>query len=209
MVSPRWLPLLALGCAAALSADDARGQGDDCPASIDDWQADHGALRAGLSCGTFIGTTDGWGGPFSRGEFRYRKALTLPYELEVTWRRLGSDGGESLSVIVPGGYLLLKRDAYGFYAFSDSAFQWRPLPGFRTHRESTVKVQQSAREIAVWVDGQPLDRIPFAAPSLGGTVGLGVKGASGYRSRMIFHGFAVRSLAPQGQAPSTSPVRPK
>jgi hypothetical protein len=198
----RWFALLALAAASVLPAVStvaALGAEGDCASSLTDWQTARGALQPGLACGSFVGTTDGWGGPFSAAEFRATKPVSLPLEVEVTWRRLGSDGGESLTLILPGGFLLLKRGEYGFYGFSESAFKWVALPGFSTHRESTVRVVQRATEILIWVDGKAIGRVPFTAPSASGPVGVGIKGASGYRSRMMFRGFRVRAL---GEAPA-------
>jgi hypothetical protein len=129
--------------------------------------------------------------------------------MAVTWQRLGSDEGESLSLGLRGGYLLLRRGAYGFYAFSETAFAWQALPGFSTHRESTVRVEQRAKEILLWVDGAKVGVLPFEAPAGSGPVGLGMKGASGYRSRMVFRDLSVTSLDVAAQNGSTSPPRPK
>ncbi len=96
-------------------------------------------------------------------------------------------------------------------------------PGFSTQRESTVRVEQRPREIVLWVDGVRAGALPFEAPRGSGNVGLGFKGASGYRSRMVFRDFSVTALevgrdggrppippGPAGaQNGSTSPARPK
>ena len=211
MLVRRWFALFALAAAVLMPAHAALGAEGECASSLDDWRAVRGSLQPGLSCGSFIGTTDGWSGPFSSGEFRSTKTVSLPIEVEVTWRRLGSDGGESLSLILPGGSLLLKRGEYGFYGYSESTFKWVALPGFSTHRESTVKVVQRATEIDLWIDGTWVGRVPFTAPSASGAIGIGLKGASGYRSRILFRDFSVRSLGTgaQGQIPLVSAVRSK
>lgn len=200
-------PARVMAAAMALSATLVTGAApaEPCAMSAASFQVVNGALSEGLACGTFFLATDGWSGPFSRGDVSYAKPVAVPFAMEVTWQRLGSDGGESLSLGLRGGILLLRRGEYGFYAFSQS-FQWNPLPGFSTLRESTVRVEQRAKEIVLFVDGRRVGVLPFVAPAGSGEVGVGLKGMSGYRSRMRFRDFSVISLE---QAPSASPARSK
>jgi hypothetical protein len=170
----------------------------------------YGALAPGLACGSFIATTDAWNGPFSRAEFVHDPPVSTPFAVQVTWQRLGPDAGESLSIVLPQGYLLLRRGQFGFYAYSESGFRWLDLPGFSPHRESTVRVEQRPQDITLWVDGQRAGVIPFVAGRTVGTVGIGFKGAPGYRSRMRFRDFSVTPLDPgPRQASATSSARPK
>lgn len=180
----------------------------DCPSSLADWGVEHGGLQAGLGCGVFLGTTDGWSGPFSYGHYLYKKPVTAPYALEVTWQRLGSDGGEPLELILLGSILLLRDGQWGLYTYSEPEFYWRPLPAFRSHQRSAVRVEQRAAEILVWVDGAPVGRAAFAAPKPTGQVGVRFKGSSNHRSRMWFRDFTVHGLG-EGQPPSASAARPK
>lgn len=205
---PRLAPL-AVVAAVVLAVPPAGAEGGGCPESVTSFRAVHGSIAPGLACGTFIVTTDGWSGPFSRARIEVEKPVIVPFAVQVTWQRLGGDGGESLALVLRGGDLLLRRGEYGFYSFSEASFAWRPLPGFSTHRESTVRVEQRAREIVLWVDGVRAGAVPFEAPAGSGHVGLGVKGASGYRSRMVFRDFSVTPIEASAQKGATSPARSK
>jgi hypothetical protein len=193
-----------LGAASSASADSPRRE---C-ATLDDWSVEHGGLRAGLDCGVFLGTTDGWSGPFSYGHFLYKKPIVAPYALEVTWQRLGSDGGEPLELVLLGGILLMRDGQWGLYTYSEPDFRWQSLPGFRSHRRSTVRIEQDTTRILVWVDGVPAGSVAFTPASLSGRVGVRFKGSSTYRSRMWFRDFTVQGLG-GGQPPSASAARPK
>ena len=198
----------AILLALALAPPAARADEGACAPSIPRRSACSTIDSPGLGCGTFLVATDAWSGPFSRAEIYQDRPVAAPFAVQVTWQRLGSDGGESLSLLLRGGFLLLRRGEYGFYAFSESAFVWRPLPGFSTHRESTVRAEQRAREIVVWIDGRRAFTVPFEAPAAAGGVGLGMKGASGYPLRMVFRDFSVTPL--DGQKGASAPAaRPK
>jgi hypothetical protein len=194
-----------LVAASAAHAEPPRG---DCPVTLGDWSIEHGGLRAGLGCGVFFGTTDGWSGPFSYGHYLYKTPVTAPYAIEVTWQRLGSDGGEPLELVLLGSILLMRDGQWGLYTYSEPDFHWRPLPGFRSHRRSAVRVEQHATRILVWVDGVPAVDVAFAAPALTGQVGVRFKGSSSFRSRMWFRDFSVQGLG-DGQPPSASASRSK
>ena len=102
-----------------------------------------------------------------------------------------------MSVLLVGSILLMKDDEYGLWVFSEAQWAsdgWRPLRGFRAHRESSVTVEQRAKEVVLRVDGKRIDSWAFAAPTKTGNVGIGFKGASGYRSRMTFRDFVVQKL---------------
>lgn len=198
----------AVALALALAAGPAGADGA-CPESVAAFRVIEGSIAPALTCGTFLVATDGWSGPFSRADIEYDKSFAAPFAVQVTWQRLGSDEGESLSLTLRGGYFLLRRGAYGFYAFSETAFAWHDLPGFSTQRESTVRVEQRPREIVLWVDGVLAGAVPFDAPLGSGNVGLGFKGASGYRSRMVFRDFSVTPLEEGAQKRSTSSPRSK
>jgi hypothetical protein len=206
--TPRLAPF-AVTLALATSPAGAGADGGACPESIASFRALSGSIVPALACGTFLVATDAWSGPFSRAEIQYDRAFAVPFAAQVTWQRLGSDGGESLSLMLRGGYLLLRRGEYGFYAFSETAFAWHALPGFSTHRENTVRAEQRTREIVLWVDGVRAGALPFEAPAGSGPVGLGFKGASGYRSRMVFRDFSATPLDAGAQKGSASPPRPK
>lgn len=207
MRGPLPLVLGAAGLTLAFAPAAARAEAD-CPSTLGDWVVEHGGLRAGLGCGVFLGTTDGWSGPFSYGHFLQVKPVTLPYRVEVTWQRLGSDGGEPLELVLLGSILLIKNGHWGLYTYSEPDFYWRPFQGFSSHRRSTVRVEQRAEQIVVWVDGVLIGGAAFAAPTSTGQVGVRFKGSSSYRSRLWFRDFKAQGLD-GGQPPSASATRPK
>jgi hypothetical protein len=189
----RWFAPIACVAAALFPPRAASGDGA-CAASTAGWVVQRGSLAPGLGCGSFIGASDAWSGPFSRAEFLREQPVSVPYAMEVTWQRLGPDGNMALSLFVRGGILLLKHGVYGFYHYSESDFQWRDLPGFSPYRESTMKVEQREQDIVVWIDGRRAIVIPFAAPRSPGLVGLGMKAERGHRSRLVFRGFSLTQL---------------
>jgi hypothetical protein len=190
----RWVAPIAGIAATLFVTRAATGDGAPCASSTAGWVVNRGSLAPGLACGSAVGATDAWSGPFSRCEFVREQPVSVPFAMEVTWQRLGPDGNMSLGLFVRGGILLLKQGAYGFYHYSESDFQWRDLPGFSPYRESTMKVEQREQDIALWIDGRRAFVIPFAAPRSPGLVGLGLKGERGHRSRMRFHGFSLTPL---------------
>jgi hypothetical protein len=165
------------------------------------WELARGSLQRGLLPSSFVLATDASPSRFSDGEMVSSRNVALPYRLEVAWRRLGPESGRSLHVSVVGGIVLVKSGAVALWSFSDtSRFAkegWTRVPGMRTNDAHAIAVEQDQRTISVSIDGVLIKQFGMRAARGEGRVGVGLKGASGHRTRLY-----VRSLeVTEGQAP--------
>lgn len=159
------------------------------------WQAQEGSAEPGRTPGSFVLATDGSAALFSTALLLATEDVDLPFQLDVTWRRLGPEAGRSLHVQVLGGVVLVKTGVVGLFAYDEAAFAatgWIPVPGLRSHDEHAVRVVQTARQVTLALDGIEVARWPLIAPHPRGRVGVGGKGARGYRSRIFVRSLAVR-----------------
>lgn len=196
----RWIAVAVLAAPGAARADE-------CRARLDDWQVRQGDLQPGRACGSYVAATSDATIAYSFGQLSWRRPVAVPYQLTVTWRRLGSDT-RSLELEVLGAVVLFADDEVAVW-IDDPSFAvdgWRPLPGYRVREVHTVRAVQTATEIAVTVDGREVGRWRLAAPARAGTVALAWKGQRGARERIWFAGVEV---APLGHSPATSSSRPR
>ncbi len=166
------------------------------------WKATRGALEPGKIANSFVLTTEAAPGRFSDGEVMAVEPVAIPYRLDVTWRRLGPEGGRSMHVTVADAVVLIKTGKLGLYAFDEAAFAalgWTPLPGFDANAEHQVAVTQTKTEIIVAIDGREVKRFALAVARDSIRPGVGMKGATGYRSAIYVRSLAVRELAAQSQ----------
>lgn len=160
------------------------------------WVAVRGTLAPARLPGSYVLTGDAAPARYSDGELVSEAAVPLPYRLDVVWRRLGPEGGRSMHVQVVGGVVLIKTGKISFYAYDDTAFAatgWLPLPGVSTHDEHAVSVSQDRRQVVVVIDGKETARFPLAVNRDAGKVGVGMKGASGFRTSIYLRSIDVRS----------------
>jgi hypothetical protein len=189
------MALAAVAAVVSASAGGATGA-PPCDAALADWEVLQGTLAPAERCGAFIGTTSGGYASFSYGEYGYRPAVALPYELSLDWQRLGPEA-KSLELRLGGAILLLKDGAYGLYV-DDVLFDrdsWQPLPGFSARARHHVTVRQDHESVTLVVDGKTLRRFALDTPEASAHVAVAFKGARAYRSRMWFADVSVKSLA--------------
>ena len=197
----------ALIVVAALAAGATPAAAEPCAARLADWQVRQGDLQPGLACGSYVGASSDATIAYSFGQLVWRRPVAVPLQLDVTWRRLGSDT-RSLELELLGAVLLFGDDRVGLW-IDDPSFAadgWHPLPGYRVRDLHAVRAIQTASEVIAFVDGREVGRWRFAAAGRSGTVGLGWKGQRGARERVWFHGFAVTT---PGHSPATSGPRPR
>lgn len=189
---------LILGLTLVAAAVPRASRGDDvCPARLDDWTVIRGTIQAGRGCGRYVLATDAAAARFSSVEVTWRAEVTLPYQARVSWRRLGPEGGRSLSVVILGAVVLIKDGAVALYPWDEAAFAahgWEPVDGLRTHDEHAVEVTQTSTEVVVRLDGAVVASWALAVSNARGRVGLAAKGASGHRSKVSIRDFAVAPL---------------
>jgi hypothetical protein len=163
-----------------------------CRDPLADWRVDAGELRRGAQCGTFIGTTDANTGLFSFGRYALRTPVDLPFEFQVTWRRLSHE--RSLEIGVLGAVVLLNDNTCGKFV-NNPSFVWDSLPGYRPSQQHTITVRQDAKQIVLLVDGAKACSWAFAAPVKRGELSVGFKAPSGDRARLLFRDVQVRPWA--------------
>lgn len=164
------------------------------------WVATRGALEPGRAPGSFWVTTAPVPGRFTSGDAMSTADVHLPFQLDVRWRRLGPDAGRSLHVIIAGGVLLVQSGQVALYTYDEAALAargWTAVPGLDTHREHVVGVHQDAREVRVSIDGVEVLRQPLITARAATKVGVGLKGAGGYRSALLVTSIAVTELPAQ------------
>jgi len=159
------------------------------------WVATRGAMEPGRMPGSFWLATEAVPGRFSNGEVMSTEAVELPYRIDVVWRRIGPEGGRSMHVTVAGAVILVQTGRVGVYAFDEVALEargWTPVPALRTHDEHMVSVIQDAREVTILVEGKEVARYPVVVTRPSTKVGVGMKGAKGFRSTIYVRSIAVR-----------------
>lgn len=176
-----------------------------CP-DVTPWEVVRGSLAPAGGCGAWVLTTNGVRRGYSYGELRYAQPITIPYEVSVTWQRLGADA-RSMDLRVLGASVLVGEERVALYVEGDdarfAADGWRPVPGLHAHDEHRVSVKQDARSIALTVDGTVVATWAFEARAATGPLVLGLKGAPGYRARAVFRDLQI------AQSAAASPVRPR
>lgn len=143
----------------------------------------------------FVLTTDAAPGRFSSGEVRSSRKVGLPYELDVTWRRLGPEAGRSMHVQIGGGVVLIKDHKLALYTYDEATFAtrgWTALPGYRSHDRHTVTVAQDHHAVTISVDGAVAATFPLEHAADEAVLGVGFKGATGFRSRIYVEDVTVR-----------------
>ena len=163
-------------------------------ASAAPWKAPRGTLEAGRLEGSFLLSSDAAPGRYSEASMITTDAVTLPYSLSATWRRLGPEAGRSMHVLVAGGVVLVKSGAIAFYAYDDTAFAqgaWRPLAGHLAQAEHAIAVHQDHHTIVVSIDGAEVARYALEVARESAFVGFGMKSAPGLRSAIYVRGIAL------------------
>lgn len=161
------------------------------------WIATKGAVEPGRVPGSFWVTTEPVPGRFTSGAAMSSAEVRLPYQLDVRWRRLGPESGRSLHVIIAGAVVLIQSGRVALYTYDEAALVargWTAVPGLDTHREHAVRVTQDAAEVQVAIDGGVVLRQALVATAATATVGVGLKGAGGYRSALLVSAIAVTEL---------------
>ena len=161
------------------------------------WVVTRGAMEPGRAPGSFWVTSEPVPGRFTNGEVLSTTAVRLPYRLDVRWRRLGPEGGRSLHVIIAGGIVLVQTGRLALYAYDEAALAargWTAVPALDTHGEHAIGVRQDAAEVRVFVDGVEVLRQPLVTARATTKVGVGLKGAGGYRSALLVTSIAVTEL---------------
>jgi len=188
---------VALVLLGSVSTPARVARADVCVSGLADWEVARGRLFAAESCGAFYATATPLQSTFAYGDFGYRTSVRLPFDMGVTWRRLGPDSHRPLELRILGGLLLFKDGAYGLYLHDDARFQgkdgWRELAGFRTHDVHTVLVHQTEASVSLTIDGKLVDLWSYRSPIKTGRVGLAMKAAAGYQSLVWFKNFRPAS----------------
>lgn len=161
------------------------------------WKPSRGTAAHGKQPGSWILASDAAPGRYSVGELITVEEVALPYRFTITWRRTGVEAGRSMHVLVAGGVVLIKSGRINFYPYDDAAFasmDWQPLANHAVQDEHTLVVTQDAREVVVTIDGAPAARYPLAVARTTTHVGVGMKAAPGYRSKVYLRALDVAPL---------------
>ncbi|MFT3694418.1 MAG: hypothetical protein QM831_14825 [Kofleriaceae bacterium] len=164
-------------------------------ASAEPWRATEGSLEAGLAPESYILSTNAAPGRYSEGTAIAPVEVDLPYRFDLHLRRLGPEAGRSMHVLVAGGIILIKENAISFYAYDDAAFasgEWKHLEGYRAHDDHAIRVDQDANRVTVTIDNRAPVVFPLAVARKKARVGVGMKGAPGYRSQIAVHDLVVK-----------------
>lgn len=179
--------LAMLGAATAAGADAPAGG----------WRLTQGTLAPGREPGSFLLASDAAPGRYSVGEMISREPVAVPFRFSLRWRRLGPEAGRSLHVLVGGGVVLIRSGKVSYYAYDDTAYgdgAWTALPGHRAQDEQSIEVAQDAREVVVTIDGRVAARYPQVIARASTHIGVGMKSAPGFRSKIYVRDLDVRPL---------------
>jgi hypothetical protein len=158
------------------------------------WKVTRGSLEQGRVPRSFILQSDAAPGRYSEASVITTEPVTLPYEIDATWRRLGPEAGRSMHVLVAGGVVLIKSGAIAFYAYDDTAFaqgEWKPLPGHQAQTEHAISVWQDRHRVVVTLDGDEVATYDLEVTRDSAHVGFGMKSAPGFRSAIYVHDVMI------------------
>jgi hypothetical protein len=167
-----------------------------CIADLGAWTVRQGSFAPGAGRCEWLLATNAGNTRFSYGEARLVRDIPVPFDFEVTWRRLGPEQ-KPLELHVPGAILLVADGRYGLYVDEPSFAKdgWHDLPGFSVHARSTVRVRREKRGVILWVDGREIHRWQVLPEvDRAAHVAVGFKGAGTYRSRLWLADVTVRPL---------------
>jgi hypothetical protein len=100
---------------------------------VDDWEVRQGDLQPGRACGSYVAASNDATIAYSFGQVRWRRPVAIPYQVAVTWRRLGADT-QSIELELIDAVVLFTDDKVALW-IDDPSFAldgWHPLPGYRT-----------------------------------------------------------------------------
>ena len=80
------------------------------------WEARQGSLEPLPDCRGFVATSDANVDIYSKAFFALRQPAHVPYEVSLTWRRLGPEVQKPLELWMSGVALLLSEERYGFWS---------------------------------------------------------------------------------------------
>ena len=165
-------------------------------ANADVWKATRGTLEPGKLSNSFLLTSDAAPGRYSEAGMITTAPVALPYTLQATWRRLGSEAGRSMHILVAGGVVLIKNGAVAFYAYDDTAFaqgDWRPVSDHVAQRENIIKVHQDKQRVTVWINGSEVAHYDLAVARDSANIGFGMKSSPGWRSAIYVRDISIQS----------------
>lgn len=180
--------------------------------ATDAWDAVQGDLQPGRACGTMVAATNGASIAYSFGQLTWKRPVTVPYRVTVTWRRLGTDT-RTLEVQLIGAVVLFGNDEVALW-IDDPTFEadgWHPVARYRPRDLHTIEVVQRSSEVTVAIDGRVVRRWPVRAERRQGKVGLAFKGQRGAREKVWLGAATVAALdgGGVGQTSATSAARSK
>lgn len=148
--------------------------------------ADQGAvLTPAGGCAALIVETQPSNSLFSWSGARVTGSTEPRFEVEAWWRRLGERPGSALEIAFPGGSLLVRDGAVGWW---EDAAHWTAQGWMawdvRTSDVHHVRLAQDGRSLRAWIDGAELPPFALWAEPAAGRVTFGLKGGPMDRARM-------------------------
>jgi hypothetical protein len=181
--------------AASLTTLATQALGDPCH-DLKGWTVRRGSLQPGIACGSFVAATDATNAAFSYAQLYRAEPISVPFDLSVTWRRLGPEA-RTMEIPILGAIVFVGEERCALWInHDDVSFDrdgWRPLPGYRTHDEHRVSVRQTAERVVLSVDGREVSTWSFTTSQKSGLVGLSFKGATGHRAFVAFRDVRIAS----------------
>ena len=156
------------------------------------------SLTATASCGSYILSTDSaMNVPFSWGQMTWPEPAPENFRVDLTWRRLTPDTRRSVELHVPGGAVMIREGQWSYFE-SNSTFAasggYKPLVGHDASAEHTLRLEQRAGAVRLWVDGQELPPTNWGSRPEDGEVTVALKGEPGMRSRVWIRSVRVTVL---------------
>ncbi|MCK6507129.1 hypothetical protein L6R53_27800 [Myxococcota bacterium] len=151
----------------------------------------HGTLAAAGP--GWVLTTDASDYPFSYGRVvAEQQELGPDLTVRVRWQRLTGEGDLPMELFVPGGALMVRDGAWGFYESTVQAANdpWVEVPGFDVHLAHDVVLTLRGHEVRVQIDGAAAAWSLSSEPTAG-RVGLSLRGGRAYRGALWFSDWCV------------------
>lgn len=165
-----------------------------CPVDPPALVADRGAaLHPAGGCAAILIETAPTAALFSWGGARVDGDVAPSFTLDLWWRRLGERGGAPLEIAFPGGTLMLRDGAVGWWE-NDARWAERAWIALdtRTSEAHAVTLRQDGAVLRAWLDGVELPGHVLATVPAPGRLSIGLKGGPGDRARMWLDRVALR-----------------
>jgi len=146
--------------------------------------------------GTFIGTTDGAGGGFSRGHYVTTESFGSDVEISVSASRLTAEHEMPIEIAFRGGFFgVTGSSSWYLYEHDGHWTGWKPTPSPVGPGLLTLRVVQSGQRVSGYINGELAGTFDLERPLVAAPVGIHFKAHPNKAGQIQFHDFVARAVS--------------